>query len=153
MKPRGNARAAWRFFAALFTVAFVLNWLWEMLQMPAFDDTAGRSWRSTALMCTAASLVDVAITLGIYLVVALVLRRRLWGLGSSWRHYLAAALLGMAVAVAIERISVPLGLWSYSSLMPIVPVTEVGLWPMLQLTLLVPIAIRLAAWQQPGELA
>ena len=121
--------------------------------MPAFDDTAGRSWRSTAVMCTAASLVDAAATFGIYLIVALVLRRRLWGLGSNWRHYLAAALLGLAVAVVIEKVTVPLGLWSYSSRMPIVPVIEVGLWPMLQLTLLVPIAIRLAAWKQPGELA
>ena len=114
--------------------------------MPAFNETVGRSWRSTALMCTAASLGDATVTLGIYLIVALALKRRLWGLGGNWRYYLAAALLGMAVAVAIEKVTVPLGLWSYSSGMPIVPVIEVGLWPMLQLTLLVPIGIGLAAW-------
>jgi hypothetical protein len=43
---------------ALLIVSFGLNWIWEMAQMPAFVETAGRSWRQTALQCAVFSLGD-----------------------------------------------------------------------------------------------
>lgn len=41
----------------------------------------------------------------------------------------------------------PPGRWSYNHRMPVEPVLETGLWPLLQLTLLVPAAIGIATWR------
>jgi hypothetical protein len=142
-KKPGSLR---QFFAELFLAALALNWVWEMLQMPAFDHMMGHSWRSTALTCTFASLGDAAITLGIYAAVAVITKRWQWAVEGKWQPYLMAALLGMAVAVVIEKVAIAMGFWTYSRHMPVVPVLGVGLVPLLQLTLLIPVAIRLLAW-------
>jgi hypothetical protein len=44
-------------------------------------------------------------------------------------------------AAIVERIGISAGQWSYTQRMPIVPVLDVGLWPLLQLTVLVPAAL------------
>ena len=49
--------------AALVLAAFGLNWLWEMVQMPAYVQMAGRSWTEATLPCALASLGDVPWTL------------------------------------------------------------------------------------------
>lgn len=136
----------WQFFSALFIAALVLNWLWEMIQMPAYSTTAGQSWRVPLLLCTIASLGDAAITLGIFAVSALATRRWRWATRAKWKQYIGIALLGAVSAVIIEKAASPLGLWEYASRMPIVPLLTVGLWPLLQLTLLVPLAGAVAMW-------
>ena len=55
-----------RFFAATVLTGFVLNEIWEMAQMSAYVETAGRSWTSTLGLCTKAAVGDVGIILGIY---------------------------------------------------------------------------------------
>lgn len=97
-------------------------------------------------VCTAATLGDVAITLGICGIGALSTGRLQWGLEKKWNVYATAALLGAACAAAIEWRALAFGRWSYTDQMPIVLFVGVGLWPLLQLTLLVPIALWIAAW-------
>jgi hypothetical protein len=134
------------FFAALFVAAFGLNWLWEMLQMSAYAQVTGSTWRGEIVGCTLASLGDAIVTLGIYAVGALAAWRWRWEVKATWKGYAALALVGAACAVVIEWAVLALGYWSYSSRMVVVPVFGVGLWPVLQLALLVPGAVRLAAW-------
>jgi hypothetical protein len=155
-EPRGPARRKplsaeprrplWSFFAALFLAAFGLHWLWEMAQMPAYAEMAGRPWRETVVPCTLATLGDVAITLAVYGAGALAAGHPRWGATGRWNVYATAALLGGACAVAIEWKALASGRWSYTGSMPVVPVLGVGLWPLLQLTLLVPVALWLAGW-------
>jgi hypothetical protein len=135
-----------RFFIALFVAAFALNWLWEMLQMPAYVDLAGRSWRETVSTCTLASLADAGVTLMVYCLVALFTWRTVWPLTGGWKVYLLAALLGAACAVLIEWVALSKAHWSYTHSMPVLPVLRIGLLPLAQLALLVPAAIRFAAW-------
>jgi hypothetical protein len=54
------------FFAITVLAGFVLNEIWEMTQMSADVETAGRSWTSTLGLCTRAAVGDVGIVLGIY---------------------------------------------------------------------------------------
>lgn len=143
--PR-NARSLWGFLAALSFSSFALNWLWEMLQMPAFVEMAGRSWTETALPCAGAAVGDVAITLGIYGLGALAARSCCWGLEGVWNVYLTGTLLGGIFAATFEWYSMASDRWSYNERMPIVPVLNLGLWPLLQLMLLVPISWAIAAW-------
>lgn len=136
-----NARPFWSFFAALAVAAFALNWAWEMLQMPAYAEMAGRSWWETLLPCTLAAVGDTAITFAIYGIGALAAGQVHWGMEQRWNVYATGALLGGACAVAYEWKALGSGRWSYTQGMPVLPLLGVGLWPALQLTLLVPAAL------------
>jgi hypothetical protein len=142
----GGPRTLLTFFSALFIAAFGLNWLWEMAQMPAYAEMAHSPWWETVPACTRATLGDVVFTFAIYGLGALAAGRLDWGLKPRWNVYATATILGAACAVAFEWWAVGSGRWSYHARMPIVPVLHVGLWPLLQLTILVPAALGMAAW-------
>lgn len=139
---RASSKRSWIFFATLLCAAFVLNWLWEGAQMKAYAPHGTPT--AAMLRCTFATFADVAITLGLYAIGALAAKRLYWGLRGGWNVYLTCALLGFAYAVLVERQATASGRWSYSWHMPIIPLLEVGLWPVLQLTLLVPFCVWIA---------
>jgi hypothetical protein len=145
MRIPETARLLLHFFAALIVAAFCFNWPWEMFQMPAYVEMAGRSWAETLLPCTLAALGDVAMTLAIYGLGALAARNWRWGVEGRWNVYLTGALLGGIFAAAYEWKSLASGRWSYNERMPVVPILGVGLWPLLQLMLLVPASWATAA--------
>ena len=91
-------------------------------------------------------MADAAITIVIYAVVALVMKRWSWPLQATWKHYVAVAVLGAVAAVVIEKVILLFGFWDYTSRMPLAPVLGVGLCPILQMMLLVPLALGIAAW-------
>lgn len=131
--------------AVIAAIAFILNWLWEMLQMPAYQEMAHRSWAETARICTIATLGDVAATLGVYGIGALAARDPRWGLRDNWHVYGTAAILGAGIATGIEWHAMSEGAWSYTDLMPMVPLLDVGLLPWLQLTILIPASLWFGA--------
>lgn len=146
MASSGTSHYLWSILVALSLAAFSLNWVWEMMQMPAYAEMAGQSWRDTLQTCTVATFGDVAITFAVYAVGSLAAGEVRWGTTGRWNVYLTAALLGGVCAVAYEWKALGSGRWSYTERMPIVPIVEVGLWPLLQLVLLIPAALGIAAW-------
>ena len=134
------------FFAAVFILAFGLNFLWEMLQMSAYAEMSGRSWRETAPACALASMGDAALTLVIYWIGALVKRDWRWVMRGEWKSYMTAAILAAGTAFVLEVAALATGNWSYINRMPVLPLFGVGLWPLLQLTLLVPLTLWIAMW-------
>ncbi|MFO8041695.1 MAG: hypothetical protein R6U25_00715 [Alkalispirochaeta sp.] len=123
------------FLVRLFLVAVGINFVWEMAQMPLYEnmpfDSAYAWW-----LCFRASLGDGVIIVFIWAVGWVVFR------GSSWFRPLRAANIavllftGAVIAVAIELHALGTGRWAYTGLMPIVPVAEVGLSPLIQLLIL-----------------
>lgn len=107
---------------------------------------SGFSWFETVRICTIASLADATIALGIYGVGALATGRSRWAMESGWKHYLVFALLGAIAATIIELLALATDYWIYHEQMPIIPIFGVGLYPFLQLTLLMPVALWLARW-------
>lgn len=138
---RRRVRRFLTFLGVMTLAAFVLNWIWEMTQMEAYEGMAERSWSETAGRCTTAALGDVAITLGIYAIGATAAGNLRWGLERGGNVLAACALMGLAVAVLVERHALAAGIWNYNSAMPLLPWADVGLWPVLQLALLVPLAV------------
>jgi hypothetical protein len=132
------------FIAATVLVGFILNELWEMAQMSAYVQTAGYPWASTLARCTQAALGDVGIILGIYLTGALVAGSMRWGLRGRSSMFATTAVAGLTYAVLVEILGLAAGRWSYTESMPVVPVLGVGLWPLLQMTLLPPLVFLLA---------
>lgn len=96
--------------------------------------------------CTVAALGDVALTGAVVGLGALAAGSRAWPTTGRWNVYLFAAALGAVGALAFEWYARATGRWSYSGDIPVVPALEVGLWPLLQLTLLVPASLWAAGW-------
>lgn len=138
-------RPFWIYATTLGLTAFVLNWCWEMAQMGAYTELAAVPWRQTVWTCTRATGGDVMITFASYGIGALAQGKLAWGATGKWNVYATGALLGALCATAYEWMALFSGRWSYSPEMPIVPIVGVGLWPSLQLTVLVPTALW-AAW-------
>ena len=115
-----------------------------MTQMPAFVEMARRTWRETALACTVATFGDVAITLAICGIGTLAAGDIRWGMRGNWNVYAATALLGALCAAAFEWFAQAIGRWTYNENMPVVPGLKLGLWPLLQLTLLTPLSFGIA---------
>jgi hypothetical protein len=147
-----NARSSlpWRqlvrFVVSTVLASFVVNEIWEMAQMSAYVETAGYSWTSTLGRCTRAAVGDVGIILGIYAAGALVSGDPGWGLRGRWYRYATTAVLGLAFAVLVEHAALATGRWSYTERMPMVSWLDVGLWPLLQMTLLPSLAFLFARW-------
>lgn len=90
---------------------------------------------------------DAILTLGAGLFLAWQFKRR--EMRTQWEVYLESAFIGAACAVAIEWIAISFGRWSYSDRMPEIPRLRMGVWPLLQLTLLTPAAVWIATrWSE-----
>ena len=133
-----------RFFVCMAVASFVLHLIWEMSQMAAYKELAGRPLRETIARCTPAIIGDVVLTFWIYGIGALAAYSIGWGFQPRWNVYLTLGLLGLGHAVWIEQVALASGLWSYTDKMPRIPRLDVGVWPLLQLALLTPFVVWLS---------
>lgn len=124
-----------RFVLLLFVVAVGINYVWEMAQMPLYQNMPFDSLRSW-LLCFRASLGDGIIVLIIWAMGAAAFRRIGWYRPLRLLNTAVMLLLGAVIAVAIEVHALSTDRWAYSELMPIVPLVEVGASPFVQLLLL-----------------
>ena len=132
------------FLLRLFLVSTAINYVWEMAQMPLyrempFDDPM--SW----WLCFRAGLGDGLIVILIWAVGVLLFRRRGWFLVLTAPRIVVLLLTGAGIAVGIEYFALIHGRWSYSPLMPLIPLLGVGLSPFLQLLVLPLPLMRYAA--------
>lgn len=82
---------------------------------------------------------DVVITLLVSVFIWLLKKDR----PQTIADFLALAIIGFIVAVAIEQHALIVEKWSYAPAMPIIPALEVGLTPIIQMTLLLPLTFYL----------
>ena len=130
-------RAVTSLFVVTFLVAVAVNFVWEIGQSVLFAPMGG--WLSGSWRCFVASLGDGVIVVTIAAAGWLLFRRVDWFIRPGLAGYVFTAALGIAVAVLIERWSVSAGRWSYSGGMPMVPVLDVGLVPVVQMVILPPL--------------
>lgn len=122
------------FYLLMFVVAFALNWCWEILQTFAFD-LRGVGTAKMLLFCTLASIIDAIVTLVVFFVLNRFLNSR------DWKFFVSASIFGALLAISFEQIAFTFSLWSYDDSMPVLPIIGTGLFPLMQLPVLVPIAI------------
>lgn len=120
--------------ATLAALSFALNFAWEMVQMPLFSSTTGMSFRDALIVCTRATLGDVAVSLGAYLVVGAMARGLRWGHRPATGQLLAFWLLGIAATIILELHAIRTARWTYAESMPRVPFLGVAWVPLLQWT-------------------
>ena len=128
-----------RIAARLLVLALPAYFAWEMFQAPAFTGMPARWWAATA-MCARATAGDGVIVLAVFALGALVLRDWRWFTPPSLPRYTAVVLLGVIVHVGVEWVMVHrFGRWGYQPWHPVVPVLGVGVLPILQPVVLLPL--------------
>ena len=136
--------------AILFVIAVVINYVWEMAQMPLYESMPFAEI-SSWLICLRASLGDGLIVMAIWGGGALLFRSSLWFLRRQPIPVLYLLFAGAVIAIGIELHALANGRWSYSPLMPVLPLLEVGVSPFLQLLLLPWISMWLARRRLRGS--
>ena len=123
-----------RFVLTTLISAFLLNYAWEVIQMPLYKD-APFTIQHIAF-CGLASVADAIMVLLIYFGFALIYKDPLWIKAATVPRIFFLILVGGIGAIIAEIGHVSAGNWAYDRIMPIIPVFDVGLSPVLQFMLL-----------------
>ncbi len=133
----------WQPWAALSLFAFLLNFVWEFLQVPAFEGLAGEPHWASILFCLQATVGDVIILAIAYGAVAVATGTRWWLMRPTARRVSVYVAVGLSITFVLEPVNVHLlERWSYEPWVP--TVLGVGLPPILQWIVLPPFILWLA---------
>jgi len=122
--------------------AFVLNFAWEIIQIPLYKDSSYSLMHIT--FCALAAVADAMAVLLIYLVFGFIFKDLLWIQKVTWNKALLIIAIGGIGAALMETWYLSLANWSYADAMPVIPVVKVGLSPMLQFMILPLLIYRLS---------
>lgn len=124
----------------VFAFAFLLNYPWELMQVPLYQSMPEAAHWDAIKVCTRATLGDGIIMLLAYWGAALLVQDRWWVARPSLAPVLALIAIGVGITVLLERLAIvsnnPNWGWRYAEAMPMVPVLEIGLTPLLQWVIL-----------------
>jgi hypothetical protein len=113
--------------------SFLLNFVWEMLQVPFFDGMATMPHWQGVKECTVATAGDILISLVCFWIVAGSVRSRNWIQAPSRRQIDLFVASGLVITIGFEFLATrTLDRWEYSETMPTLPVFGTGLVPLLQ---------------------
>jgi hypothetical protein len=117
--------------------AFLLNFVWELLQMPLFGEFSEYPYYQIILHCTKATSGDVVISLVAFAGACLITRSRMWIVSMNKSGVVAFLVIGLVITIVFELLATgPLNRWQYGELMPILPFIEVGVSPVAQWVIL-----------------
>ena len=115
-------------------LAFVLNFIWEMLQMPFYKGMENNL--QSAAVCALAAIADALMVVLIYICFAFVFKKVFWVQQLTFFRISILSLAGGLGAVLAELRHTALGTWTYNKSMPLIPFINVGLIPVLQFMIL-----------------
>ncbi|KKP68324.1 MAG: hypothetical protein UR66_C0006G0025 [Candidatus Moranbacteria bacterium GW2011_GWE1_35_17] len=122
----------------IFVAIFALNFIWEATH--SFLYTPHYSGFSNFIFVhIKASLGDVLLIAIMYLSGFFVFKNNRWFLLKRKYPYMFLVSLGFCLAVIVENFALKSGRWVYNDWMPIIPLFNIGLTPVLQLTILPPV--------------
>lgn len=119
-----------------------LHLIWENAQAPLFAGYLN-FWQHFWI-CLQAIPGDVVVTLLVYLLVAAWRRNVRWIERLTGVDLAVAGMTGAVIAVGLERQALPVGRWAYATAMPLIPGLQVGVTPVLQMAILLPLTFFLA---------
>ena len=133
-----------RFALALFFIAFLLNLVWELVQMPLYDATSFTV--NHIAFCALGAVADAIMFVLLYFGFSAIVKNVFWIQHPKWYHVVLVILIGGTGAILSEIRHLSLGSWAYSDVMPIIPVVNVGLSPVLQFMIL-PMVIAILSYR------
>jgi len=125
---------------AIFSV--LLNFVWEVQQMPFFQVSPEFSYRNLIRSCTLATVGDVGISLVAFWTIAAISKSRQWFRQPRHSQIIGFILVGLVITIIFEALATGvLNQWEYAPLMPTLPFLGTGLLPFLQWVLLPPLIL------------
>ena len=119
---------------AVFTIAFLLNFIWENLHSVLYVHYQG-GFISDAILARSAVIDAIMVTLIVVGVMHF----------SFFKHKaIVIALAGLIVATGLEIWALQTVRWAYSSSMPLIPLLHIGVSPAVQLAVTGLVAMRLS---------
>jgi len=124
--------------------SFLLNFAWEMLQMPLYEGM--RLNMQTAMFCGVASIADALMALLLYYAFAVIYKDPFWVQHFTPTRILLLVVAGATGAILAEMLHLSTGSWRYSQRMPIIPVVNAGVSPVLQFMILPILSYRISSY-------
>ncbi len=121
-------------------VGFVLHLLWERSHIGLY--TAYEKMEGVLPVYLFATIGDIVYMLGAILLVGIIKGDTLWLLSARPTDFLVLIFFGFAIALFVEYKALALERWAYGPSMPMISWLHVGLTPILQMSILLP----LSAW-------
>ena len=151
MRPCRRSQADWLLALRLYLgMSIAAHLVWEILQLPFYTlwTTGTTQQKAFAVLHCAAGDAMIA---GLSLLAALALfGRPKWPHANAFRVYWTTLVLGGGYTIFSEWLTtVVRGSWSYSELMPVLPLTGTGLAPLLQWLVVPPLALWFATGRGP----
>lgn len=134
LKKAANKKTFKKFIFIMIVFAFLLNIAWELIQIPLYKNPAYDT--NHIAFCALASLADVLMVLLLYFGLSFIFKDPFWLQDFKLKRVLLLVLIGGAGAVLSEMRHLSLGSWGYNDSMPIIPVVNVGISPVLQFMIL-----------------
>lgn len=150
LKNTIDKKGLYRFLLIILLIAFVLNLIWELVQLPLYQ--GGMYSIGHIAFCTLAAVADAILALLLYLIFVFILQNLFWIHRIKWPTVLMVVLVGGICAILSEIRQLSIGSWSYTDTMPIIPIVKVGLLPTLQFMLLPMLIYRLSFFRLPKKL-
>lgn len=129
-----------KFIVRVAVLALLFNVVWELVQGPLYEGYTYNPGHIT--FCVLAAVADGIMVLLLYFGLALIFKSVLWVQNVSFTRLLLVMLIGGTGAILSEKRHLEAGSWAYSASMPVIPIVEAGLSPVLQFTIL-PVIIYL----------
>ena len=122
--------------------SFLLNFFWEIQQMPFYQIPAEFSHSDMTRNCTLATVGDVGISIAAFWTVAVISKSRQWFHQPRRWQVSSFILVGVVITVVFEALATGMfNAWKYAALMPTLPFLGTGLLPLLQWILVPPIIL------------
>ena len=134
LKKITDTKAFNKFIFIMITLAFLLNFAWEFIQIPFYKNAVYDI--NHIAFCALGSLADVLMVLLLYFGIAWIFKNPFWIQPLKLYRVVILVLIGGAGAVLSEMRHLSLGSWGYDDSMPIIPVAHVGIAPVLQFMIL-----------------
>jgi hypothetical protein len=97
-----------------YAIAMCINYVWEMAQMPLYQDMRFDKLRSY-LLCLQASFGDANITIALFIMGLLLIRNWSWPAKLNIPKLAYLTISGGGIAVLIELLALKNGRWTYTS--------------------------------------
>ena len=130
IKKVTNKVAFRRFVFITIIVAFILNLAWEIIQMSLYENNVYDLLHIS--FCALASVADAVMVILIYFCFALGYKNAFWIKNINIEKALVLIFTGGIGAILAEMRHVSAGDWTYNSSMPIIPLVNAGVSPVLQ---------------------
>ena len=125
--------------------SFLLHFVWEFVQVPAFAGMAGMGHWEAVRLCLSATIGDVGFALTAFWAASVAACSRDWVLRPMRLPLAAFLAVGILLTIGFEYYYTNVSLrWAYSDLMPLVPPFGTGLTPLLQWLVIPPLVVWLA---------